>query len=146
MQQQWKTTAASSWPGFSVGCAGGWGLRRESLAQPFPAEHSSPNGSIPPLAARRDGCPTPSCADQLGSCSMPRARSSRGGGTGMSLQMLRPGLEAKGSGFRGCSATPGQCRRPTPHFPPAPVLQLGTKPAAIIQAKHVNLADPAAPV
>lgn len=51
----------------------------------------------------------------------------QGGGTGMSLQMLRPGLEAKGSGFRGCSATPGQCRRPTPHFPPAPCSSAGNE-------------------
>lgn len=85
---------------------------------------------------------------QWGSCSMPRARTNWGCGTGMSLQMLWPGLKADWSGLRGCSVTPPGSAADQPLFPspPRPHLQLGMKPAAIIQAKHVNLADPAAPV
>lgn len=67
----------------------------------------------------------------------------------MSLRMLWPGLAAARYGLWGCSATPGaalQTSPPLPPFPPPPPFQLGTKPAAIIQAKHVNLADPAAVV
>lgn len=43
---------------------------------------------------------------------------------------------------RGCAAD----QSPLAPLPPPPPFQLGTKPAAIIQAKHVNLADPAAVV
>lgn len=52
----------------------------------------------------------------------------------------------------GAALSPSGCAADRPFFsaPPPPShprgLQLGTKPAAIIQAKHVNLADPAAPV
>lgn len=127
-----------------------WLLCRDMQVAGALISQMAPSVPLPPTGVAAPHHPR---ADHWGSCSMPTARTRWGCGTGMSLQMLQPGLGADGSGLRGCSATSGQRRRPAPYLrpPPPPLphpsgLQLGTKPAAIIQAKHVNLADPAAPV
>lgn len=129
------------------GHAGRWGGPREShFPSCTPRSPHLPDGLIPSLATHRDGCHTPSscCHGRWESFSMPRARM----GWGVQDRHVLADAAARAGSSQvwvvGLLRHPRAAPQTSPPFLPPPPFQLGTKPAAIIQAKHVNLADPTA--
>lgn len=123
------------------------GLRRESLPQPFSPQHSSPRW-LHPSPCRLQGWLPHTILVLISGGAAPCPELGRGGGVGRACprRCCGRGWKQRGLGPGAALPPPGSTAGQPPISHPPPVLQLGTKPAAIIQAKHVNLADPAAPV